>query len=97
MQGIRLHHRMISLFIACVYKFTFITYGLVVITTQRTPLLLGFCRHRLHKVEIGFGVDELLDLPDLQASVFVGNDVCDGDGFVDNINPEVGLRLLGEL
>ena len=40
-QGIHLHHRVISLSIAYVYNLTFATYGLVVICTQRTLLLLG--------------------------------------------------------
>jgi hypothetical protein len=43
--------------------------------------LLLLSRDRLMKVEIGFGVRELLDLFDLQAPVFVGNDVCDDDQF----------------
>jgi hypothetical protein len=36
-------------------------------------------RDRLSKVEFGFGVRELLRICDLQAPVFVGNDVDDED------------------
>ena len=68
-------------------------YGFVVSCIQGT---LGFF-DRLHGVEIGYGVDELVDLLDLQVSVFVGNDLCNGERFVVQINPECGLCLLGEL
>ena len=47
---------------------------------QITLPLLG-CRRSecLHKVDMGFGVGELLSVFDLQAPVFVGNDVFDED------------------
>ena len=50
--------------------------------TRRALLLLSPhpCRRdRLSKVEFGFGVRELLGICDLQAPVFVGNDVDDED------------------
>ena len=76
-----------------IYDFTSTTYGFVVSCTQGT---LGRF-DSLHGVEIGYGVDELIDLLDLQVSVFVGNDLCNGERFVVQINPECGLCLLGEL
>jgi len=54
-------------------------------------------RERLHKFEIGFGVEEFFDLLDLQAPVFVRDDVHDGYRFVDHINPERGLHLIGQV
>ena len=71
-------------------------YGFVV--TQRILLLRGLCRlDRLKEVEIGFGVNELFDLPDLQAPVFVGGEVDDGDRFAVHINPHYGFRFVGGL
>ena len=68
--------------------------------TRRTLPLLLFspCRRdRFNKVEFGFGVRELLDLFDLQAPVFVSNDVCDEDRFMVHLDPDRGLRLVGHL
>jgi hypothetical protein len=68
--------------------------------TRRTLPLLLFspCRRdRFNKIEFGFGVRELLDLFDLQAPIFVGNDVCDEDRFVVHLDPDRGLRLVGHL
>ena len=57
---------------------------------RRKLLPLNPCRHRhrLNKVEFGFGVRELFELFDLQAPVFVGNEVCDEERFADTLNPE---------
>jgi hypothetical protein len=52
------------------------------------PLLAPRRRDRLNKVEFGFGVREFLELFDLQASIFVGNDVCDEDRFAGTFNPD---------
>ena len=59
---------------------------------QRTLPLLG-CRRSecLHKVDMGFGVGELLSVLNLQAPVFVGNDVFDEDRFASRFNPEHGF------
>ena len=46
---------------------------------------------------MGFGVDEHLDLLDLQAPVCIGDDVCDDNHFVVNGSPRHGLRLVGNL
>jgi hypothetical protein len=55
---------------------------------QRTLLLLSSRRcERLNIVEFGFGVRELLELFELQAPVFVGDDVYDEDRFAEIINP----------
>ena len=51
----------------------------------------------LGKVEIGFGISELLKLLDLQAPVFVGRDVCDEDHFADHVNSNYSFRLDGKL
>jgi hypothetical protein len=57
--------------------------------TRRTLSLLSTCRRdRLGKVEFGFGVRELLDPFELQAPVFIGNDVSDEDRFADPLNPD---------
>jgi hypothetical protein len=47
---------------------------------RRTHLLVGVGRphrhpHRLCKLQIGFGVEEFLDFLDLQAPIFVGDDL----------------------
>jgi hypothetical protein len=55
--------------------------------TRSTLLLLSPRRHhRLNEVVFGLGVRELLELFDLQAPVFVCNDVCDEDRFVEHLN-----------
>ena len=61
-----------------VHKLTFITL-----------LLLGFCCcDCLNNVETGFRVGELFDLLDLQALVFVCDDMCDEDRFAVYVNPD---------
>ena len=55
------------------------------------------CRNSLLKVKMGFGVGELLDLDDLQASIFVGYDLCDEDHFANHFHPDRGVRLGGKL
>ena len=48
--------------------------------THGTLPLPSRCRSDcLHKVEMGLGVGELLEVLDLQTPVFVGNDVFDED------------------
>ena len=66
---------------------------------RRTLLLLGRCRtHCLNKVKMAFGVGELLNLLDLQAPVFVGDDMVDEDRFADRLNTrDHGLQLGGDL
>ena len=65
--------------------------------TRRTLLLLSSRRLiRLHGFDKGFGVDELLDLLDLQTPAFVG-DVCGDDRFVSRLQSEYGLCFVGEL
>ena len=52
----------------------------LLLDTRRTLLPLSSRRRdRLNKVEFSFGVRELLDLFDLQAPIFVGDDVYDVD------------------
>lgn len=61
-------------------------------------LLVGFSRRdTVEKVEIGFGVGKLLEFFDLQASVFVGNDVSDQDHLAGHVYPDRGRRTAGEL
>ena len=49
----------------------------------------SFCfRDGLEKVDVGFGVGELVELLDLQASVFVGDDIRDEDIFASHVYPE---------
>ena len=50
------------------------------------PLCFCFCR-RLEELEVRFRVRELLDLLDLQTSVFVGNDISDPHHFADRLHP----------
>lgn len=57
-------------------------------TGETLLLLLRYRRNRLHKVEVAFGVGEILDLLDLEAAVFVGNDVGDGDRFAGRLYPK---------
>lgn len=45
-------------------------------------------RDGLEKIGKEFGVGELLDLLELQASVFVSDDVSDPDHFVVHVHPE---------
>lgn len=81
---------------ACVCDFAFAAYiWLRCIRCIKKLLLLGF--DRLHGVEICYRVDEFIDLLDLEGPVIVGNDICNGKRFVMQINPQCGLRLLGEL
>ena len=66
--------------------------------TYRAVLILGFCRRdSLNKVEMGFGVHEVFDLLDLQASIFVGGDLCDVDRFASRLNSDRGFYLIGAL
>ena len=46
---------------------------------------------------MGFGVHEVFDLLDLQASIFVGGDLCDVDRFASRINSDRGFYLIGAL
>jgi hypothetical protein len=55
--------------------------------TRTTLLLLGR-RDRLIKVEIGFGVCELLHPFDFQAPVLIGNDIYDEDRFAVHLNSD---------
>ena len=66
--------------------------------TQRKLLPLGFCcRDLLNIVEIDFRVDKLFGHLDLQAPVFVGNDVFDKDRLAAYLDPDCGFRLVGGL
>lgn len=61
-------------------------------------LLLSFCRCDLLKhVEMAFGVGELFDPLDLQATVFVSDDVPDDDRLAGHLVPECGFHLAGDL
>lgn len=76
-------------------KFTFVIYSFVV---MRALLLLAFRRrNRLNTVEISFGVSELFDLLDLQASILVGNNMHHEERFEVYINSECGFYLVGDL
>lgn len=56
---------------------------------RRLVLPIGFCRRSsLEKVEIGFRVGELLAFFDLQASVFVSNNLSDEDHFTVQVYPD---------
>ena len=57
------------------------------------PLISG----RLHLCGMGFGVDELLDLLDLQDPIRVGGDGCDENRLAGRIEPVFGRHLGGEL
>jgi hypothetical protein len=46
---------------------------------------------------VELGVDEILDLLDLQGPIIVGNDGCDHNRFEGWIGPRSGRRLGGEL
>jgi hypothetical protein len=60
--------------------------------TRRTKLLVGLSRHRrrhrLFKLQMDFGVKEILDLLNLQASVFVSGDVHNDYGLVGRSHPD---------
>ena len=57
--------------------------------TRRTLLLLNpRLLERLSKVELDFGVDEVLEPFEHHAPVFVGNDVEDVHRFVVHLNPD---------
>lgn len=60
-------------------------------------LVVPCCRDGLEKVEMAFGVGELLDLFELQASVFVGNDLSDENHFAVHVYPDRGLGPASEL
>jgi len=46
---------------------------------------------------MGFGVSGAMGLLDLQAAIFVGNNVCDDDGFTGHIGPKCGFCGGGDL
>ena len=55
---------------------------------RTTILLVGFRRYNsLEKVKIGFRVDELLEVLDLQTSIFIGDDVEYDDHFTTRLHP----------
>ena len=63
-----------------------------------TVLLVSFSRRSsLGEVEIGFRVHETFEVLDLQASVFIGNDVNDENHFAIYLHPDRGLPLSSEL
>ena len=93
---------MISLPIARAYDFIFNTYSFVVSSTQKTRLLLGLGRTILQLgsetlLDVGLGVDELLDLLDLQDPIGVGGDGCDEDHLTGHGDSGCGRHLGGEL
>ena len=58
---------------------------------------LGFCgRNSVNSAEISFKVGKLFDQIDLQAPVFVGNDVFDEDRFAGHL-PNWGFHRVGAL
>ena len=58
---------------------------------------LGFRRRNsLNSAEISFGVGKLFDQLDLQAPVFVSNDVFDEDRFTGHL-PDWGFHCVGAL
>ena len=66
--------------------------------TNNTLLLPSFChRERFKNVKIRFRVGKIFDLLDLQASVIVWSHVRDEDRFAIYINPDRGLRVVGDL
>ena len=80
-----------------IHNFTFTTNNNFAVT-YGAVLILGFCRRDgLNKVEMGFGVHEVFDLLDLQASIFVGGDLYDVDRFPSRINSDRGFYLIGTL
>ena len=52
---------------------------------------------RPHLLGAGFGVNEFLDLPDLQGSIIVVDDGYDDNCLVERIGSGCSLRLVGEL
>jgi len=62
---------------------------------QRTLTLLG--GERLQVLDLGVGVDELLDLLDLEDPIRIGGDGCDDERFVGRVRPVLCLRLDGKL
>ena len=80
---------------AYTYSFRFATYGFVISGTARTLLLLG--GERLQVLDLGVGVDKLLDLLDLQDSISIGVDGCDDHRFVGRVRSVLGLRLDSKL
>ena len=71
------------------------TYGFFVSSTQGTQLLLG--TERLHPLGVDLGVDELLNLLDLQGPIAVDGNGCDDNRFVGRLGPVAGLHLSGGL
>ena len=62
---------------------------------QRTQTLLG--GERLEVLDLSVGVDELLDLLDLEDPIRIGGDGCDDQRFVGGVRSVLGLRLVGKL
>ena len=54
-------------------------------------------RGRLHILEIGFRVDELVDPVDLQGAILVQDEGCVDHRFVGRIGPVSGPHFVGEL
>ena len=77
------------------YNFRFATYGFVRSGTERTLLLLG--GERLEILDLGVGVDELLDLLDLEDPIRIGGDSCDDHRFVGRVRSLLGRYLVGKL
>ena len=49
------------------------------------------------ELEIGFGIDEFVDMLDLQASILIGGDLRDDDHFVVHVLPNLGFRVARSL
>lgn len=65
---------------------------------RRGVLRLGFrFRPSLEEAEVGPGINELLDLVDPQASILIGNNMCDPDHFTDDLHSGRGTRPDSEL
>ena len=51
-----------------------------------------FFRHSLEEVQVRLGICELLDLPKLETSSFIGYDVPDPNHFAVHLHSERGIR-----
>src|ERR1700753_580827 len=57
-------------------------------STRRPSLPVGVCcQYRMNFVKMGFGINELLKLPNLQAPIAVADDLKDHDYFAREIHP----------
>ena len=65
--------------------------------TRRTLLPLGLYLRKRVFLKKDFGVDELVDLFDLQAEIFFESGGCVDNRFVGRIVPVFGLRVISEL